>query len=98
MSMPLRKCSIGIVLLIIMVLISIPVIAASVDNVQRMTVQELKAKMDRGEDIVILDVRVGREYDRSPDKIKGAVRISIFQLNDRYRELPMDKEIVAYCT
>jgi len=81
-------------------LAAVPAAAASADadNVPRMTVEELKAKMDGGEDIVILDVRTGRDYDRSQRQIKGAVRISIFQLSERYRELPADKEIVAYCT
>jgi hypothetical protein len=75
-----------------------PAEAPFIDNVPRITVQELKAKMDRQEDVVILDVRAGRDYDKSRDKIKGAVRISIFQLDDRYRELPINKEIVTYCT
>jgi len=87
-----------IVLLIIMVVAAVPAAAASPDGVPRITAQELKVKMDRGEDIVILDVRTGRDYDRSREQIKGAVRISIFQLNERYGELPADKEIIAYCT
>lgn len=96
--MPSKKATIWIAVLMITVFAAVPAAAASRDTIPRMTVQELKAKMDRGEDIVILDVRTGRDYDRSRDKIKGAVRISFFQLNDRYRELPADKEIVAYCT
>jgi formylglycine-generating enzyme required for sulfatase activity len=64
----------------------------------RITVQELKAKMDKGEDIVILDVRTGREYEDSKIKIKGAVRIPLVELESRSNELPKDKEIIAYCT
>jgi rhodanese-related sulfurtransferase len=54
--------------------------------------------MDNGADIVILDVRTGMDYDRSSNKIKGAVRVSIFQLEEKYRELPRDREIITYCT
>jgi hypothetical protein len=76
-----------------------PVVFSATDNVPRITVQELKAKMDRGEDIVILDVRLGSEYEGSKIKIKGAIRIPVFQLEDnRYKELPRDKDIIAYCT
>jgi len=68
------------------------------DGIPRITVKELKAKMDKGEDIVIIDVRTGLEYTRSDIQIKGAVRIDIFQLENRYTEIPIDKEIVTYCT
>jgi rhodanese-related sulfurtransferase len=61
-------------------------------------VQELKAKMDKGEGLVVVDVRTGKDYEGSKIKIKGAVRIPIVQLEERYRELPMDKEIITYCT
>jgi hypothetical protein len=35
----------------------VPVVFSAADNVPRITVQELKAKMDKGEDVVIIDVR-----------------------------------------
>jgi hypothetical protein len=76
-----------------------PVVFSAMDNVPRITVQELKAKMDRGEDMVILDVRLGSEYAGSKIKIKGAIRIPVFELEDnRYKELPRDKDVIAYCT
>jgi len=68
------------------------------DSVPRITVQELKAKLDRGEAVVIIDNRTGRDYTDSKIKIKGAIRIPIVQLENRYSELPEDKEIVTYCT
>jgi rhodanese-related sulfurtransferase len=68
------------------------------DGVPRITASELKAKMDKGEDIVIIDVRTGIEYARSEIKIKGAIRIDIFQLENRSKEIPIDKEIITYCT
>ena len=76
----------------------VPLAFSATDAVPRITVQELKAKMDKGEDVVIIDVRAGREYEDSKIKIKGAIRISIVKLEDRSSELPRDKEIVTYCT
>ncbi len=76
----------------------VPSIFSATDNIPRITVQELKAKMDKGEDPVILDVRTGNDYGGSKIKIKGAVRMSIVNIEDRYKELPNDKEIVTYCT
>ncbi|MGO9138662.1 MAG: rhodanese-like domain-containing protein [Syntrophales bacterium] len=75
-----------------------PAVFSVADDVPRITVQELKAKMDKGEDLVIVDVRTGDDYERSKIKIKGAVRIPIVKIEDRYRELPKDKQIVTYCT
>ena len=76
----------------------VPSAFSATDAVPRITVQELKAKMDKGEDIVIIDVRAGREYEDSKIKMKGAIRISIVQLENRINELPRDKEIITYCT
>ena len=75
-----------------------PAVFCQTDDVPRITVQELKAKIDKGEDLVVVDVRTGKDYEGSRIKIKGAVRIPIVQLEERYKELPMDKEIITYCT
>ncbi|MGZ3648112.1 MAG: rhodanese-like domain-containing protein [Syntrophales bacterium] len=72
--------------------------APAVDDVPKITVQELKARIDKGEDLVIVDVRTGNDYEASKIKIKGAVRIPIVQIEERYRELPKDKQIILYCT
>lgn len=66
------------------------------DSVPKITVQELKGKLDKGEAVVILDTRTGRDYADSKIKIKGAIRIPIVQLESRYRELPEGREIVIY--
>jgi len=39
-----------------------PGVLKAADDVPRITIQELKAKMDSGEKIVILDVRSGEDY------------------------------------
>ncbi len=91
----------GLLLSLLFVLLNqliVPAAFSATDVVPRITVQELKAKMDKGEDIVIIDVRAGREYTDSKIKMKGAIRIPIVQLETRINELPRDKEIVTYCT
>jgi len=67
------------------------------DSIPRMTIQELKEKMDRGDRIVILDVRSAQDYSPSPSKIRGAIRIPLDHLKSRYTELPAAAEIVTYC-
>lgn len=68
------------------------------DDVQRITVQELKAKMDKGESVVVLDVRTTGSWMSSHEKIKGAVRISINALEARLAEIPKGSEVITYCT
>ncbi len=67
------------------------------DGIPRMTIQELKGKMDSGDRIVILDVRTAEDYSTSPYKIRGAIRIPLDELKSRYTELPAAAEIVTYC-
>ena len=46
-------------IIIAIIFIAMPFIAAADDGVPRIAKEELKAKMDKGEDILILDVRTG---------------------------------------
>ncbi len=61
-------------------------------EVERVTVEELKTLTGRG-GVVVLDVRGG-----VPDaKIKGALHIPLEQLEARISELPKGREILTYC-
>lgn len=64
----------------------------------RIQPEELKAKMDAGESVVILDLR--HALDRLPDPrtIPGALRMKPEELPQRYREISGASEIVLYCT
>ena len=90
-----RLCT--IVITLILVALSAIAMAAN-DGVPRITKEQLRAKMEKGEDIIVLDVRTGMSYKGSDIKIKGAMRIPPDAIDMRYKELPMDKEIITYCT
>ncbi len=66
------------------------------DKVEKITVEELQAKLAKNEKLVIIDVR-GSDYDSSATKIKGAIRIPPAELAARLAEIPRDQEIVTYC-
>lgn len=84
---------------ITLILAMVPVFAGAVDEaVPRITKEELKAKIGNGEGVVVLDVRAKGSYEGSNIKIKGAIRIAPEEIEARYKELPQDREIVAYCT
>jgi rhodanese-related sulfurtransferase/predicted transcriptional regulator len=54
----------------------------------------LRERLDRG-DVVVVDVRPAAEY--AAGHIAGARCVPIAELQRRLRELPTDREIVAYC-
>ncbi len=57
---------------------------------------EVKEKLDRGDDFILLDVRNPDELD-AQGRIPGALSIPLPELKTRLSELPKEKEIVAFC-
>jgi len=60
----------------------------------QITVEELKSKLDKGEDIFILDVREPHEYEICN---LGGYLIPLNDLPERINELDTSREIVAHC-
>lgn len=65
------------------------------DELEPVTRQELARRLRHAEDIVVLDVRPVEEYRAG--HVPGAVSIPVKELQRRLREIPKDREIVAYC-
>ena len=64
----------------------------------RITVEELKRRIDQGEQIFIIDTRSPAAWYESGVKLPGAVRMHFNELENHIKELPGDQIIVAYCT
>ena len=64
----------------------------------RITIRQLKRMMDAKEDVVIIDNRDGSSYVGSIVKIKGAIHITLSELEAKLKDLPKNKLIVTYCT
>ena len=67
-------------------------------RVSRMTVDELKTAIDRGERPFVVDLRHKLEFLVNPRTVSTAVRISPDELPLRHAEIPRDREVVLYCT
>ena len=65
---------------------------------QRIAREELKARLERGDGLTILDVRNPFDYGNSEVKLPGAVRIPVDELEARAGELDASGAVVAYCT
>jgi len=64
------------------------------DGLESVDVETLNRRIRAGE-VVVLDVRPPDEY--AAGHITGAIPLPIAELEQRLRELPRDREIVAYC-
>lgn len=64
------------------------------DDVEAIDGDELRARLDRG-DVVVIDVRPKEEYESG--HIAGSKSIPVEELEQRLEELPKDRDVVAYC-
>ena len=64
----------------------------------RITVEELKAKIEKNEPVTIIDLRSESSYESSDKKIKGSVRMITDEIESRLKEIPRDTLVVTYCT
>lgn len=64
----------------------------------RISAPELKERLDRGEGIVIVDLRSDLDYYADRAKIPGAIRIPPKEFGSRYAEIPPGRPVVMYCT
>jgi membrane protein DedA with SNARE-associated domain len=61
----------------------------------RITPEELRDRLDAGEDVVVVDLRSGRSEDSAA--VPGAIRLSLEDLDVRSHEIPRDQEVVLFC-
>jgi rhodanese-related sulfurtransferase len=66
------------------------------NDVSRISKDELKSKLG-SPDVVLLDVRAKHDWERSDEKITGAVRMDPQTVDNWADTLPKDKEIILYC-
>ena len=67
-------------------------------RVARITPEELKAELDAGADLVIVDLRHTMDDESEPRMLPGALRLPAEELEERGKELPRNKTLVLYCS
>lgn len=70
-------------------------VAESSDNVPRISLEEAKKAFDEG-NVLIIDTRAEVAY--KAEHIKGAINIPAEAIRTRYKEVPKDKKVIAYCS
>lgn len=64
----------------------------------RITVDEIRERMDRGEPFAFVDTRNPTAWSESDAKLPGAIRVPANELEEHLNEIPRDRVIVTYCT
>ena len=64
----------------------------------RITVDELKRRMEAGEDFTVIDVRNPQAWAESDSVLPGAIRVTPDELEEILPRIPKNKPVVAYCT
>jgi rhodanese-related sulfurtransferase len=64
----------------------------------RITVDELKERMDRGEPFTILDTRNPQAWAEADTKLPGAIRVPADEVEQHLNEIPRDRAVISYCT
>ncbi|HYL10149.1 MAG TPA: VTT domain-containing protein [Candidatus Acidoferrales bacterium] len=67
-------------------------------RIARIQPEELKRKLDAGEDIVIVDLRHSMDFEADPETVPGALHMDAAELDDYPHRIPRDREVVLYCT
>jgi rhodanese-related sulfurtransferase len=64
----------------------------------RITVDDLRKRMESGEDFIIIDTRNAQAWAESDVKLPEAIRVPADKLDEFLFRVPRDKGVVTYCT
>ena len=64
----------------------------------RITVDEVKERMDRGEQFAFIDSRNPKAWAEAESKLPNAIRVPAEELEQHLDEIPKDRAVITYCT
>ena len=64
----------------------------------RVTVDEVKQRMDRGEEFTFIDTRNPKAWAEAETKLPGAIRIPAEEVQQYINEIPRGRSVITYCT
>jgi rhodanese-related sulfurtransferase len=64
----------------------------------RVTVDEVKERMDRGEQFTFVDTRNPKAWAEAKTKLPGANRVPSDEVEQHVSEIPRDRTVITYCT
>ena len=64
----------------------------------RITVDEVKQRLDRGEQFAFVDIRNPQAWAESDSKLPNAIKFPANELDQHLDEIPKDRTVITYCT
>jgi rhodanese-related sulfurtransferase len=64
----------------------------------RVTVDEIKERMNRGEAFTFIDTRNPQAWAEANTKLPGAIRMPVNDVEEHLDELPRNRAVITYCT
>ena len=64
----------------------------------RVTVDEVKERMDRGEEFAFVDTRNPNAWGEATTKLPGAIRVPADEVAQHLAQVPHDRTVITYCT
>ena len=67
-------------------------------EVTRVTIDEVKQRMDRGEQFTFVDTRNPKAWSEAQTKLPGAIRVPADSVEEYVDKIPRGRTVIAYCT
>jgi membrane protein DedA with SNARE-associated domain len=67
-------------------------------KIHRIAPEEVKKKMDTGEDLLVLDLRSTLDFEAEPVVIPGALRMPLEKFHQNHHKIPRNRDVILYCT
>lgn len=67
-------------------------------RIARIRPEELRAKIEAGEEVVIVDLRHSVDFEADPFTIPGAHHLDAEEIEQHHDAIPRDRDVVLYCT
>ena len=64
----------------------------------RVTIDEVKQRMDRGEQFAFVDTRNPKAWGEAEMKLPGAIRVPADEVENYLEKIPRDRTVITYCT
>ena len=66
-------------------------------RIARITAEELKRMMDNGHELMVVDLRGALDHEADPYTIRGALRMTAEELEQRHHEIPRHQDVILFC-
>jgi membrane protein DedA with SNARE-associated domain/rhodanese-related sulfurtransferase len=66
-------------------------------RIARITAEELKRMMDNGNELMVVDLRGALDHEADPYTIRGALRMTAEELEQRHHEIPRHQDVILFC-